>query len=133
MYTTDIHPILQFFHSIMSYDRFDSKHVHVDVRDIGMVASFTPKTTPFGEWSLFIMETVNKHQSALDSCKVTDEGYTYYEARVYHDIQNFMRERSDVVITCEQLQAMEIAAAPHPDFYSRFAKQCVEYEKQHSA
>jgi hypothetical protein len=103
----------------------------VDVRDLPMATRFTCTDNPFNGWGYFIMDAANKEHRERDAFKITEEGYTYYEARLYAAIQQEFQKRHRLVVTLETIERFEREAAKHPDYYSRLAIACMEYEKSH--
>jgi hypothetical protein len=104
----------------------------VDVRDLGMVARFTGTINPMDGWLFFITETVNANERIHDAFKVTEEGYTYYEARLIDAIQTFFRERTGLVVSRETIYKMEREAYKLAGYYSQLAQRCQVYEEQHA-
>ena len=110
----------------------DPNNVPVDARDIGMVARYDRQLNPFDGWGFFVMEAVNKHHKAHDAFKITEEGYTRFEERLYADIQDFFRERTGIVVSRETIHQMELAASKFPDYYTQLAVACMKYEASHA-
>jgi len=103
----------------------------VDVRDIPMATRFTCTDNPQNGWGYFIMDAANKEHRERDAFKITEDGYTYYEARLYAVIQQEFRKRNGIVVSLETIERFERMAAKHPDYYTRLAVACNEYEKSH--
>jgi hypothetical protein len=103
----------------------------VDIRDMPMVTRFTMTNNPQDGWGFFILDAVNKEHRERDAFKITEEGYTYYEARLYAAIQENFRNRNGLVVKLETIERFEREAAKHPDYYTRLAIACNEYEKSH--
>ena len=110
----------------------DVADLPVDARDVGMVARYNRPLNPFDGWGFFIMETANKHHKAPDAFKITEDGYTRFEERLYADIQAFFRERTGIVVSRETIHQMELAATKFPDYYTRLSIACMEYEAKHA-
>lgn len=104
----------------------------VDIRDLGMVARFTGTINPLDGWLFFVTETVNANERSHDAFKVTEDGFTYFEARLIEAIQNFFRARTELVVSRETIYRMEREANKFPDYYSQLAKRCHEYEVSHA-
>lgn len=104
----------------------------VDARDIGMVARYNRPLNPFDGWGFFVMETINSEHKAPDAFKITEEGYTRFEVRVYTTIQQYFRERTGLVVPLETIYKMEKQARDFPDYYTRLAIACMNYEASHA-
>lgn len=103
----------------------------VDIRDMPMATRFTCTDNPINGWGYFVMDAANKEHRERDAFKITEEGYTYYEARLYAAIQAEFQRRNRLVVTLETIERFERDAAKHPDYYTRLAIACNEYEKAH--
>lgn len=102
-----------------------------DACDMPMATRFTCTSNPFNGWGYFIMDAANKEHRERDAFKITEEGYTYYEARLYAAIQQEFQRRNRLVVTLETIEKFEREAAKHPDYYSRLAISCQKYEDAH--
>lgn len=104
----------------------------VDARDVGMVARYTGTINPLDGWLFFVTDTVNANERTHDAFKVTEDGFTYFEARLIDAIQTFFRDRTALVVSRETIYRMERDANKFPDYYSQLAKRCQEYEISHA-
>ena len=102
-----------------------------DVRDLPMPTRFTNTDNPQGGWAYFVMETINREQKAKDAFKVTEEGYTRFEKRVYEAIQTNFRERNGLIVTIDTIERMEREANNFPNYYGRLATSLFKYEQSH--
>lgn len=107
-------------------------NVHVDARDIGMVARYTGTINPNDGWLFFITDLVAANERLPDAFKLADDGYTRYEWRVIEAIQTNFRERTGLVVSLETIYKMEREAYVKPDYYSQLAKRCEAYEASHA-
>jgi hypothetical protein len=109
-----------------------SGNMHVDARDIGMVARYTGTINPNDGWLFFITDAVTANERQHDAFKITEEGYTRFEARLLDAIQTNFRERTGLVVSLESIYKMEREANAKADYYSQLAKRCEAYEASHA-
>lgn len=120
-----------FYDTFFNFNAVQKGEELVDVRDMPMATRFTCTDNPQNGWGYFILDAVNKEQRERDAFKITEEGYTYFEARLYAAIQENFRNRNGIVVKIETIERMERDAAKHNDYYTRLAVACNEYEKSH--
>ena len=123
--------IKSFYDTFFNFNAVQKSEEVVDVRDMPMVTRFTCTSNPQNGWGYFILDAVGKEHRERDAFKITEEGYTYYEARLYAAIQENFRKRNGLVVTLETIEGFEREAAKHPDYYTRLAVACNEYESSH--
>ena len=117
-------PVVSFIHNLLTTEIANA--TYVDSRDIGMATRFSPKFNPLTDGTIFIMESVHKNQKKLDAFKITEDGYTYYEARLYSEIQEKFKDANGI-IPFETLHTWNNETSKFSDYYSRLAKLCLNY------
>lgn len=120
--------ISKLYHSFLNMN-INPRTDLVDIQDIGMVARYNKPCNPFDGWGFMIVDAVNSNHKKLDAFKVTEEGFTFYEERLFSDIQQYFLERTGLVVPRTVIEEIERNASGHVDYYTQMANSCLLYEK----